>query len=141
MVTATLPPFARQGTRVDIVVSTLGDASNLMGGTLLVTPLVGADAEVYAVAQGTVAVSGFSAQGPGASGTRGVPTAGRIPNGATVEREVAFLELLHDGLELGDGGFEILDGGVHVSHRASARRLVSTADVHSPCTPARPAPG
>ena len=90
MVTATLPPFARQGTRVDIVVSTLGDAANLMGGTLLVTPLVGADAEVYAVAQGTVAVSGFTAQGAGQSITRGVPTAGRIANGAIVEREIAF---------------------------------------------------
>lgn len=90
MVTATLPPFARQGSRVDIVVSTLGDASNLMGGTLLVTPLVGADAEVYAVAQGTVAVSGFSASGAGQSVTRGVPTAGRIANGAIVEREIAF---------------------------------------------------
>ena len=102
MVTATLPPFARQGTRVDIVVSTLGDAANLMGGTLLVTPLVGADAEVYAVAQGTVAVSGFSAQGAGQSVTRGVPTAGRIANGAIVEREIAFqlasLELIRIAL-------------------------------------------
>ena len=90
MVTATLPPFARQGTRLDIVISTLGDAANLLGGTLLVTPLVGADSEVYAVAQGTVAVSGFTAQGQGASVTRGVPTAGRIANGAIVEREIPF---------------------------------------------------
>lgn len=90
MVTATLPPFARQGTRVDVVISTLGDASNLLGGTLLVTPLVGADSEVYAIAQGSVAVSGFSAQGAGASVTRGVPTAGRIANGGIVEREVNF---------------------------------------------------
>ena len=90
MVTATLPPFARQGTRLDIVISTLGDAANLLGGTLLVTPLVGADSEVYAVAQGTVAVSGFSAQGQGSSVTRGVPTAGRIANGAIVEREIPF---------------------------------------------------
>jgi flagellar P-ring protein precursor FlgI len=90
MVTATLPPFARQGSRVDVVISTLGDASNLLGGTLLVTPLVGADSEVYAIAQGSVAVSGFSAQGAGASVTRGVPTAGRIANGGIVEREVNF---------------------------------------------------
>jgi flagellar P-ring protein FlgI len=90
MVTATLPPFARQGTRLDVVISTLGDASNLLGGTLLVTPLVGADAEVYAIAQGTVAVSGFSAQGQGQSISRGVPTAGRIANGAIVEREITF---------------------------------------------------
>ena len=90
MVTATLPPFARQGTRLDVVISTLGDASNLLGGTLLVTPLVGADAEVYAIAKGTVAVSGFTAQGQGQSITRGVPTAGRIANGAIIEREISF---------------------------------------------------
>jgi flagellar P-ring protein precursor FlgI len=90
MVTATLLPFAAQGTRMDVSVSALGDAKNLMGGTLLVTPLVGADGEVYAVAQGTVAVGGFSAQGQGSSVTKGVPTAGRIANGAIVEREINF---------------------------------------------------
>jgi flagellar P-ring protein FlgI len=91
MVTATMPPFARQGTRIDVSVSSLGDAENLQGGTLLVTPLLGADGEVYAVSQGQVAVSGFSAQGAaGGSVTKGVPTAGRIANGAIVEREVGF---------------------------------------------------
>ncbi len=90
MVTATLPPFASQGSRVDVVVSTLGDSKNLTGGTLLVTPLLGADGEVYAVAQGALAVGGFSAQGQGASVTKGVPTAGRIANGAIVEREIPF---------------------------------------------------
>ncbi|WP_084462709.1 flagellar basal body P-ring protein FlgI [Oceanibaculum pacificum] len=90
MVTAVLPPYSRQGTRIDVNISTIGDASNLQGGTLLVTPMIAADGEVYAVAQGPVAVSGFSAQGAAASVTRGVPTAGRIANGAIVEREVAF---------------------------------------------------
>jgi len=90
MVTATLPPFSSQGSRLDVVVSTLGDAKNLTGGTLLVTPLVGADSEVYAVAQGALTVGGFSAQGEGASVTKGVPTSGRIANGAIVEREIAF---------------------------------------------------
>jgi flagellar P-ring protein FlgI len=90
MVTATLPPFSSQGTRIDVSVSTMGDAQNLQGGTLLVTPLMGADGEVYAVAQGAVAVSGFAAQGQGASITRGVPTAGRIAGGALVEREIDF---------------------------------------------------
>ena len=90
MVTATLPPFSSQGSRVDVVVSTLGDAKNLTGGTLLVTPLLGADGEVYAVAQGALAVGGFSAQGQGTSVTKGVPTAGRIANGAIVEREIRF---------------------------------------------------
>ncbi|MFN3459593.1 MAG: flagellar basal body P-ring protein FlgI [Oceanibaculum sp.] len=90
MVTATLPPYARQGTRIDVNISTIGDASNLLGGTLLVTPLIAADGEVYAVAQGPVAASGFSAQGAAASVTRGVPTAGRISNGGIVEREIDF---------------------------------------------------
>lgn len=90
MVTATLPPFSAQGARIDVVVSTMGDAKSLQGGTLLVTPLQGADGEVYAVAQGSVS-SGFSASGAsGSSITKGVPTAGRIADGAIVEREIAF---------------------------------------------------
>jgi len=90
MVTGNLPAFSSQGSRMDITVSTLGDASSLLGGTLLVTPLMGADGEVYAVGQGPVAVSGFSAEGDGASVKRGVATSGRIPNGAIIEREIDF---------------------------------------------------
>ena len=90
MVTADLPPFSRQGSRIDVTVGALGDAENLQGGTLLVTPLMGADGEVYAVAQGNIAVGGFKAQGQGGSVTKGVPTAGRIANGAIVEREINF---------------------------------------------------
>lgn len=90
MVTANLPAFATQGTRIDVTISSLGDATNLQGGTLLVTPLLAADGEVYAVAQGPVAVAGFSAIGDAASITRGVPTSGRIANGALIEREIAF---------------------------------------------------
>ncbi len=90
IVTATLPPFARQGTRIDIQVSALGDATSLQGGTLLVTPLVGADGEVYAVGQGQIAAGGFLAQADDASFIRGVPTAGRVSSGALVEREIAF---------------------------------------------------
>lgn len=90
MVTATLPAFARQGTRIDVTVSALGDAKNLLGGTLLVTPLLAADGEIYAVAQGNMQVSGFSAQGAAESVIKGVPTSGRIPNGAIVEREIPF---------------------------------------------------
>lgn len=90
IVTATLPPFQRQGTRVDVVVSSLGDATNLMGGTLVVTPLMAADGEVYAVAQGTLTVAGFAASGAAESITRGVPTTARIVNGAIVERELGF---------------------------------------------------
>ena len=90
MVTANLPPFATQGTRIDVSVSALGDAESLQGGILLVSPLHGADGEVYAVSQGSVAVAGFSAEGEAASITRGVPTVGRIANGAIVEREIHF---------------------------------------------------
>jgi flagellar P-ring protein precursor FlgI len=90
MVTATLPPFSAQGARIDVEVSAMGDAKSLEGGVLLVTPLQGADGEVYAVAQGSVS-SGYSASGSsGSSITKGVPTAGRIANGAIVEREVNF---------------------------------------------------
>jgi len=90
VVTATLPAFARQGARIDLNVSSLGNAESLQGGSLAVTPLMGADGEVYAVAQGQVQVGGFTAQGAAATITRGVPTAGRIPNGAIVEREIDF---------------------------------------------------
>ncbi len=90
MVTGNLPPFATQGTRMDVTVSALGEAKNLQGGTLLVTPLLGADGEVYAVAQGPLAVSGFTAGGQGQTVTKGSPTSGRIANGAIVEREIGF---------------------------------------------------
>ena len=90
MVTATLPAFSRHGSRLDASVSALGDAKSLLGGTLLVTPLVGADGEVYAVAQGALAVGGFEAGGNAETVTRGVPTAAKLPAGAIVEREVDF---------------------------------------------------
>jgi flagellar P-ring protein precursor FlgI len=91
MVTANLPGFSAQGSRIDVSVSALGDAKSLQGGTLLVTPLFGADGQIYALGQGPVAIGGFSAQGQGASVTRGVPTAGRIANGAIIERETGFV--------------------------------------------------
>ena len=90
MVTATLKPFARQGTRLDITVNSLGDSKSLRGGTLLVTPLLGADGEVYAVAQGPVAIAGFTASGDAQTVTQGIATTGRIANGAIVEREIGF---------------------------------------------------
>lgn len=90
MVTGQLPAFARQGVKIDVSVSALGNASSLLGGTLLVTPMLGADGEVYAVAQGTLAVGGFAATGAAETVVKGVPTSGRIPNGAIVERELPF---------------------------------------------------
>jgi flagellar P-ring protein precursor FlgI len=90
MVTAELPAFARSGSRIDISISTLGDATNLTGGTLLVTPLLAADGEVYAVGQGTLSTGAIAARGAAASVTRGVPTSARMTNGATVEKDVPF---------------------------------------------------
>lgn len=90
MVTANLPAFARQGSRIDVMVSALGDAKNLQGGTLLATPMQGADGEIYAVAQGQIAVGAVSVRGTNASVVKGVPTAGRIASGAIVENEIPF---------------------------------------------------
>jgi flagellar P-ring protein precursor FlgI len=87
IVTAELPAFIGQGSRIDVTVSSLGDASSLSGGALVMTPLYGPDNRIYAVAQGPVAASGFSSTGQGEKVTQGVPTGARIPNGALVERE------------------------------------------------------
>lgn len=88
VVTADLPPFAGRGARIDVSVGSLGDARALNGGTLVVTPLMGGDGQVYAVAQGAVSVSGFEAAGEAALVAQGVPTSGRIANGALIEREL-----------------------------------------------------
>lgn len=89
-VSANLPPFAKAGQEIDITVSSIGNADSLRGGTLLMTPLKGADGQVYAMAQGSLVVGGFGAQGQdGSRITVNVPSVGRIPNGATIEREVA----------------------------------------------------
>ncbi len=90
MVTATLPPFTNQGSRIDVNISSLGNASSLQGGTLMVTPLLAADGAAYAVAQGEVSIAGFSAEGAAAEVTQNIPTAGRIADGAIVERELGF---------------------------------------------------
>lgn len=90
MITANLPAFSTQGSRIDVTVSALGDSKSLQGGTLLVTPLLGADGEVYAIAQGPVLINGFSAGGDGATVISGVPTTGRISSGGLIEREIDF---------------------------------------------------
>ena len=87
-VSANMPPFVQSGARIDINVSSMGDATSLQGGTLVMTPLKAADGQIYAVGQGSVIVSGFTAQGQAQQLTQGVPTAGRVPNGALVERAV-----------------------------------------------------
>jgi flagellar P-ring protein precursor FlgI len=91
IVTATLPPFARAGGRIDVTVSAIGDADSLLGGTLVMTPLNAADGEIYAVAQGPVLAGGIAAEGEAAAAQIGVPTSGSIPGGARIEREVPFV--------------------------------------------------
>jgi flagellar P-ring protein precursor FlgI len=90
LVTGSLPPFARAGSTMDVTVSAIGDADSLLGGTLIMTPLKAADGEIYAVSQGTIIAGGAAATGDAATVIQGVPTAGVIPSGATIEREVAF---------------------------------------------------
>ncbi|WOI56331.1 flagellar basal body P-ring protein FlgI [Palleronia sp. LCG004] len=90
LVTAELPPFSRAGSQIDVTVSAIGDATSLLGGTLVMTPLNAADGQIYAVAQGTIIAGGASAQGDAATVTTGVPTAGSIPSGGRVEREIDF---------------------------------------------------
>jgi flagellar P-ring protein FlgI len=87
MVTAELPSMGRSGNRLDVAVSSLGDATSLQGGTLVMTHLLGGDGQVYALAQGSIAVSGFSARGKAETLTQGVPTSGRVPGGAIIERD------------------------------------------------------
>ncbi|HVY62426.1 MAG TPA: flagellar basal body P-ring protein FlgI, partial [Planctomycetota bacterium] len=109
LVTATLPPFAKRGQRLDVTVSTAGDAKSLFGGTLLLVPLEGPDGQVHAAAQGALSVGGFVFGGAGASAQRNHPTVGRVPNGALVEREVEAKVVGEDGairLSLRDPSFE-----------------------------------
>jgi flagellar P-ring protein precursor FlgI len=100
LVTATLPPFARAGGQIDVTVSAIGDATSLMGGTLVMTPMNAADGDIYAVAQGTIIAGGVVAEGDAAQVTQGVPTSGVIPSGARVERELEFQLGTLDNLRL-----------------------------------------
>lgn len=90
LVTAELPAFSRSGSNIDVTVSAIGDASSLVGGTLIMTPLTAADGQIYAVAQGAIIAGGVSVEGQAASVVEGVPTSGSVPGGATVEREVPY---------------------------------------------------
>lgn len=150
IVTSTLPAFAGPGSRIDVTVSSLGDATSLAGGTLIMTPLTGADGEVYAVAQGGVVVSGFTASGQAETLTEGVPTAGRIPNGAIVEREVAgnFSSSRNLVVELREADFQtavnVADAvnafaAAHYGHPVAKERDAKTILLHKPdnLSPAR----
>lgn len=139
MVTAILPPFARQGSHIDVTVSALGDAKSLLGGTLLVTPLLGADGEAYAIGQGALNVGGFEAQGEAEKVTRGVPTTARIPNGAIVEREVEFDldELVHINLALRNPDFTTAERVANVINDRLGDGIARAVD---PTTVAVPVP-
>jgi flagellar P-ring protein FlgI len=132
-VTANLPPFSRKGSRIDVTVSALGDAENLQGGTLLVTPLIGLDGEVYATAQGNLAVSGFNVRGQAESVSRGVTTSGRIGNGAIVEREINF-DLASQStvrLALKNPDFTTAE---HIARAINTAKGMNTAKVLDPST-------
>lgn len=119
MVHASLPPFAKAGSNIDVTVSSIGNAKSLRGGSLVMTPLKGADGGVYAIAQGNLVVGGFGVSGnDGSSITVNVPSVGRIPNGATVEREVASPFLQGDYLTL----------NLHRSDFTTAARVVAAID-------------
>jgi flagellar P-ring protein precursor FlgI len=108
MVTAEIPAFAKNGSKLDVTVSSISDAASLQGGTLLQTPLLGADEEVYAVAQGPVSIGGFAAGGNGSSASKNHPTVGRVPNGALIEREIQTSLAEADGtvrINLNDADF------------------------------------
>lgn len=145
IITAELPPFTKPGQKLDIVVSTVGQAKSLRGGTLLMTPLLGADGETYAVAQGNLMVGGLGvAGGDGSSLTVNVPTVGRIPGGASVEKmiETPFLDNANILLNLHQGDFsttnrvaeainDVFGGGVAVPLDST------TVKVRAPIDPAQ----
>ena len=130
MVTAKLPPFARTGQTMDVTISSIGDAKSLEGGTLLLTPLSAPNGQIYAVAQGPISVGGMNASSGGASVTKNHPTAGRIPNGATVEKEIPFV------MDLGQ--FELFFNSYSLSDIVNAKTVINTfmgaeiANVSSP---------
>jgi flagellar P-ring protein precursor FlgI len=120
MVTAMLSPFARTGSRMDALVSSLGDASSLEGGTLLMTPLHGADSQVYAIAQGALSVGGFSAGGGGSTVQKNHPTVGRVAGGVTVERELGFSIAGRDHFEV----------ALHEADFTTALRVAEAINAH-----------
>ncbi|MES1973632.1 MAG: flagellar basal body P-ring protein FlgI [Pseudomonadota bacterium] len=137
-VTATMPPYARTGSTIDVQIAALGDASSLQGGTLIASSLRGLDGEIYAVAQGPVAVSGFKAQGAAASVSRGVSTSARVAGGAIVEREVPFVLRSSTSLKLA-----LKNPDFTTAQRISAainQRFSGTAEMLDPAT-VRIAPG
>ncbi|GAB5375473.1 MAG: flagellar basal body P-ring protein FlgI [Acuticoccus sp.] len=142
-VTADLPPFVGVGSRIDVLIGSIGDATSLRGGTLVVTPMTGGDGKVYAVAQGPVQASGFSVEGEADALTNGVPTAGRIPNGALVERRVpgSMQNLDRLVLELANPDYRtaaLIADAINAyaqqrwGRRIAAERNLRTVEIHKP---------
>ena len=129
-VTGTLPPFARAGSQIDITVSTIGDAKSLLGGTLILTPMSGADGQIYAVAQGPVIAGGITVEGDRATLTQGVPTSGTIPAGARVEQEIefSFAEMTTMRLALRNPDFSTAIKIEKAINSNSARRIAVVLD-------------
>ena len=140
MVTAELPPFSHDGSRIDVVVSATGDATDLSGGTLLVTPMMAADGDVYAVAQGQLVSSAFSAKGAASSITRNIPTSAHIANGAVVEKEVAVdlskrnelhLSLRNPDLTTAERMASAINASIgRIAHVSDPRTVTLTLDGH-----------
>lgn len=130
VVTATLPPFARSGSRVDVAVSTIGDAKSLLGGTLVMTPLKAADGNIYAVAQGSIIAGGVAVSGEASRIVEGVPTGGNIPVGARVEREVEFdfAEVQNIRIALRNADFTTATRIEDAINRDFSKRLAVTQD-------------
>jgi flagellar P-ring protein FlgI len=137
IVTATLPPFVSKGERIDVSVSSIGDASSLAGGQLVLTPLVAADGQAYAVAQGPISISGFTASGTAEKFSEGIPTAGRIANGAVIERELEgnFNDLTSITLQIRNPDFAtavgISDNINAYSKRKFGEAIAATQDFRS----------
>ena len=134
VVTAQLPPFARVGGRIDVTVSSIGNAESLQGGILLMTPLKGADGQVYAAAQGPISIGGFSAGSGGSKIQKNFPTVGRIPDGAMVEREIPseFNRNTHLFLSLKDPDFtnaSRVAGAINTTFRDRIARTVDSGSV------------
>jgi flagellar P-ring protein precursor FlgI len=142
MVSATFPPGYRKGQTIDVTVSSMGDAKSLRGGTLLLTPLRAANGEVYALAQGNLVIGGLSAQGAsGSSVTVNTPTGGRIPNGASIEREIEtdFDTAPHVRLSLRRPNFETATNIVNAINRSfggvASTRDATSVEVQAPMDP------
>ena len=133
-VTATLPPFSRTGSTIDVTVSAIGDAKSLLGGTLVMTPMNAADGQIYAVAQGTVIAGGAAVEGEGAAVVQGVPTAGVIPSGARIEREIEFdfTPLTSIRLALRDADFttaERIEQAINENYGRTVARMLDAGTV------------